>query len=104
LVAECGLLVTADTMALHAGLGTGVPTVALFGPTSAVEIEPSGPLLKIVSPKTCANYYARECDEQPCCMEEISASLVFDRIREQGWLDKLTGATDSDVTSPQPSP
>lgn len=102
LVAECGLLVTADTLALHVGLGTGVPTVALFGPTSAVEIEPSNPLLKIVSPKTCVNYYARECNEKPCCMEEISAQLVFEKIREKGWLEKTPG-TDSHMASSQRS-
>ncbi len=103
LVAECALLVTADTLALHAGLGTGVPTVALFGPTSAVEIEPSGPLLKIVSPKTCVNYYARECTERPCCMEEITASLVFDRIREQGWLENPSCTPVKNLLSERPS-
>ncbi len=104
LVSECALMVTSDTLALHAGLGTGVRTVALFGPTSAVEIEPSGPLLKIVSPKPCVSYYARECNEKPCCMEEITADMVFEQIRSLGWLGNLSGVTLTTRSSPLSSP
>jgi heptosyltransferase-2 len=99
LVGELGLLVTADTLALHVGIGLGVPTVGLFGPTSAVEIEASmivavhePPLLsgrrliKILSPKDCVHYYAHSCEEKPCCLETISPSLVFEEIRKAGWI------------------
>jgi ADP-heptose:LPS heptosyltransferase len=87
-VAECGLLVTSDTLALHIGLGAGVPTVALFGPTSAEEIEGVTKLLKIVSPRECAQYYRKECGERPCCMEEITPSLVYESLKGAGWLEK----------------
>jgi heptosyltransferase-2 len=89
LVAECGLLVTSDTMALHIGLGTGVPTVAMFGPTSAAEIEGFHSLLKVVSPKECTHFYQKVCDDKPCCMEEITPALVYERIKQAGWLDHL---------------
>lgn len=87
LIAECGLLVTSDTMALHIGLGLDIPTVALFGPTSAAEIEGTGALLKIVSPKFCASYYAKSCSETPCCMTEITPNLVYANLKESGWLE-----------------
>jgi ADP-heptose:LPS heptosyltransferase len=84
LVARCGLLVTADTLALHVGLGTEVPTVALFGPTSAAEIEGTGPLLKIVPPIVCECYYRQECSRETSCMAEISAENVLGAIRDSG--------------------
>lgn len=87
LVETCALLVTADTLALHIGLGHQVPTVALFGPTSAAEIEGGSSLLKITPPKECARFYARECAESPCCMETLMPAEVYRRIRSAGWIN-----------------
>ncbi|MCG3195908.1 MAG: hypothetical protein GHCLOJNM_00377 [bacterium] len=87
LVETCSLLVTSDTLALHVGLGTAVPTVGLFGPTSAAEIEGVTPLLKITSPKACVHFYARECAESPCCMETITPADVHEQVRSAGWID-----------------
>jgi ADP-heptose:LPS heptosyltransferase len=39
MVAQLDLLVAGDTMALHVGLASHVPTVALFGPTPAQEVD-----------------------------------------------------------------
>jgi len=87
-VAMCRLLVTSDTLALHVGLGTGVPTVVFFGPTSASEIEESGPLLKVVAPVDCVCCYLKECDKVPYCMDELTPSLMFQQIQESGFLNK----------------
>jgi ADP-heptose:LPS heptosyltransferase len=87
-VARCRLLVTADTLALHVGLATGVPTVALFGPTSATEIEATGPLLKLSPPVECECYYRMECSRQPSCMEELTPALVHEALTKAGWLQK----------------
>ncbi|KXK38685.1 MAG: hypothetical protein DIKNOCCD_00650 [bacterium] len=87
LVSRCGLVVTGDTLALHIALGCGIPTVALFGPTSAAEIEGTGPFIKINSPVSCRRYYSRTCDESPCCMETITARMVHEQIVSSGWLD-----------------
>lgn len=39
MVSRLNLLVAGDTMALHVGLASGVPTVALFGPTPQQEVD-----------------------------------------------------------------
>lgn len=90
LVARCGLLVTADTLALHVGLGVQVPTVALFGPTSATEIEGTGPLLKVTPPIECECYYRWECSRATSCMAEISPESVAKALTGEGWLKALS--------------
>lgn len=90
LVARCSLLVSGDTLAMHIALGCGVPTVALFGPTSSAEIEGTSPLLKIDTPEPCSCFYSRTCDENPCCMETITAEMVYRQIEQAGWLSGLS--------------
>ncbi|MCA9442650.1 MAG: glycosyltransferase family 9 protein, partial [Candidatus Omnitrophica bacterium] len=86
LLSRTRLIVTADTMALHIGLGLQVPTVALFGSTSAPEIEAAGPLEKVVSPVDCICCYLKECDKQPFCMDVLTPEMVAKRIEEANWL------------------
>jgi heptosyltransferase-2 len=90
MVARCGLLVTADTLALHVGLGANVPTVVLFGPTSATEIEGTGPLLKVTPPIECECYYRQECSRTTSCMAEISPETVANALAGEGWLEALS--------------
>ena len=90
-VARCRLLVTADTLALHVGLGTGVRTLALFGPTSAPEIEGSDLLLKIEAPVDCTCCYLRACDKEPFCMDELKPEMAYDALVRHGWIDRETG-------------
>ncbi|MCA9419077.1 MAG: hypothetical protein KC917_22575, partial [Candidatus Omnitrophica bacterium] len=63
-----------------------VPTVALFGSTSAPEIEAAGPLEKVVSPVDCICCYLKECDKQPFCMDVLTPEMVAKRIEEANWL------------------
>ncbi len=88
LLSRMRLIVTADTMALHVGLGLQVPTVALFGSTSAPEIESSGPLIKVISPVDCICCYLKECDKVPFCMDELTPDIVAKRIEEKAWLSE----------------
>ena len=90
LLSKTRLIVSADTMALHIGLGLQVPTVGLFGSTSAPEIEELGPLTKVVSPVDCICCYLKECDKQPFCMDVLTAKMVATRIREMKWLEQPT--------------
>src|SRR5512138_2487651 len=53
----CDVVVTGDTMALHVAAALGKKVVALFGPTSAAEIELYGKGRKIVSGAPCAGCY-----------------------------------------------
>lgn len=73
----CDLVVTGDTMALHIAAALGKKVVALFGPTSASEIELYGRGAKIVSDAPCAGCYRTACDVRPTCMERIAAADVF---------------------------
>lgn len=88
LVGRTRLLVTADTLAMHIGLGLQIPTAALFGSTSAPEIEESGPLLKIVAPVDCICCYLKECDKEPFCMDVLTPERVRMAVEEAGWLSE----------------
>lgn len=89
LVDLCDLLVTGDTMALHVALGLGKKVVALFGPTSAAEIDVYGRGIKITPRMDCVCCYLRECDKKPTCMERISVDTVLRGVKE------LLGRTDA---------
>lgn len=73
----CDIVLTSDTLALHAATGLKKKVIALFGPTSASEIETYGRVTKIVTPLECRCCYRKECDKKPSCMETISPETVF---------------------------
>jgi len=76
----CDVVLTGDTLALHAALGLGKRVVALFGPTSSAEIEMYGHGEKISTPLTCACCYLRHCDRKPFCMDEITPEIVAQAV------------------------
>jgi heptosyltransferase-2 len=80
----CSTVVTADTLALHAAAGLGKKVIALFGPTSAAEIETYGRVCKIVSPAACRCCYKRRCGIRPSCMEMITPGHVFEMLEQTG--------------------
>jgi len=82
LLSLCDILVTSDTMALHAALGLGKKVVALFGPTSPWEIELYGRGRRVIAPVDCQCCYLPTCRVRPNCMETISPEMVFEAIRE----------------------
>ncbi len=82
LVNLCDLLVTGDTMALHVAVALGKKVVALFGPTSAAEIDLYGKGIKISSDLPCVGCYRAGCDVRPTCMEKISVEEVFRAVQE----------------------
>nr|HPM25103.1 glycosyltransferase family 9 protein [Phycisphaerae bacterium] len=77
-------LVTGDTMAMHVAIAGDVPTVALFGPTAAQEIDLYGRGEKVVTGLSCAPCYFRRCDLSPNCMDEISVERVLRAV--QRWV------------------
>ena len=78
----CDLLVTGDTLALHAGLALRKKVIVLFGPTSPWEIELFGLGEKIVAPLDCICCYKNTCDFKPNCMETISADRVLKSMKK----------------------
>jgi ADP-heptose:LPS heptosyltransferase len=82
LVSLCDVMVTGDTLGLHVATAQGKGIIALFGPTSAPEIELYGRGEKIV-PKNldCLGCYLSDCDVTPACMERIHSQEVFSHVR-----------------------
>ncbi|MCI0588078.1 MAG: glycosyltransferase family 9 protein [Planctomycetes bacterium] len=81
-VGLCDCLVTGDTLALHLACALGIPSIALFGPTSAAEVDLRGKGEKIVSDSLdCLVCYKTRCDFDPHCMNTIPASRVEAAVR-----------------------
>lgn len=79
----CDVVVTGDTLAMHVALAVGTRTVALFGPTSAAEIEMYGLGEKVVPALTCLACYKSTCDFVPNCMDSIGVAAVVAALRRQ---------------------
>lgn len=80
LIRRCNAVVTGDTMALHAAIAGDVPTIALFGPTCAQEIELYGLGTKLRTQAQCSPCYRRSCSRSPNCMDEITLNAVLEAI------------------------
>jgi len=76
------LMVTSDSLALHAALGLKKKVVALFGPTSSAEVEMYGRGEKVVTPLACRCCYLTDCAVEPDCMESITPEMVFAAVRK----------------------
>ncbi len=83
LVDLCDVVLTADTMALHLAVALKKRVVALFGATSAAEIELYGRGQKIHKDWDCLPCYRPRCVRSPHCMEALSADDVFAALKEQ---------------------
>ncbi len=80
IVDACDIVVTGDTLALHIAVARDKPVVALFGPTSAAEIELFDTGDHVVPELDCLVCYKQDCDFQPNCMESISCDTVAGAI------------------------
>ena len=78
----CDLVITADTLALHIATALDKKIVALFGPTSANEIELYGKGIKLTPSFECKCYYKKNCSEEISCMESISPESVLKEIEK----------------------
>lgn len=82
LIDLCDLLVTGDTLAMHTATALGKKIIALFGPTSANEIETYGLITKIQSDLDCLVCYKMDCDFDPNCMNSIKPETIYQKILE----------------------
>ena len=82
-VERCSVLVTGDTLALHVATARQVPVVALFGPTSAAEIDLYGLGVKVQPDDlACLVCYLPDCDVKPHCQELITPERVVAAVDE----------------------
>ena len=72
-----------DSGPVHVSAALGVPTIAVFGPTSVEWTAPRGPRVRIVREDiSCAPCFKRECPfGSPRCLARISV----DRVLETAW-------------------
>jgi ADP-heptose:LPS heptosyltransferase len=82
IVAACSIVVAGDTLAMHLALALKRPTVVLFGPTSANEIDLYGLGAKVVPSMKCLACYKPTCDFVPNCMDLISVDMVHSAIKK----------------------
>jgi len=81
---QCRLMVTSDSLGLHAALALGKKVVALFGPTNHHEIWLYGQG-EVVAPKAaypCIPCLEPICRQSPSCMETIGVDEVVNQIRK----------------------
>ncbi|HTU91490.1 MAG TPA: glycosyltransferase family 9 protein [Gemmataceae bacterium] len=83
LTAQCAVVVTGDTLAMHVALATGRRVVVLFGPTSAAEIELYGLGEKVVPEMDCLVCYKPSCNYVSKCMDEIGVDMVAEAVKRQ---------------------
>jgi len=81
LINLCAILVTSDSLALHAGTALKKYVIALFGPTSSSEIDLFGRGEKIVPKIPCLCCYKNICKKKPNCMDSISVDNVLKFIK-----------------------
>jgi heptosyltransferase-2 len=77
LLERCAAVVTGDTLAMHLALALRRRVVAIFGSTSAPEVELYGRGAKIVPKVDCHPCYKRSCDLAFTCADSVTADAVF---------------------------
>jgi heptosyltransferase-2 len=82
LVDVCDIMITGDTMALHAATALKKKVVCLFGPTSYNEIEDYGRIKKVIPDLECLVCYKQDCDFVPNCMDKITTEMIISKIDE----------------------
>lgn len=76
------IMVTGDTMALHAATALKKKVICLFGPTSSNEIEDYSRIKKVNPNMDCLVCYKQDCDFVPNCMDLISTDMIYSIILE----------------------
>jgi ADP-heptose:LPS heptosyltransferase len=84
LVTLCDIFLTGDTLALHVATALKKKTIALFGPTSAAEIDDyDGQIIKVQADLDCLVCYKPRCDFNPNCMNSITPERLFSIIQKE---------------------
>lgn len=79
----CDVVVTGDTLALHASLALGKRVICLVGPTSAQELELYGQGVILQGDIDCLGCYLTRCDKDPHCMKLLDSETVFRAVQQQ---------------------
>ena len=83
LAAGSRVCVTNDSGAMHVAAATGVPVVALFGPTDERVTRPLGRGDVLTAPVFCRPCHLRDCPIDHRCMKRITVDTVFAAVSRQ---------------------
>jgi len=83
LLGMTGVVLTADSLALHAALALRRRVVAFFGPTCHQEVDLFDRGEKIVTDFACSPCYLKRCDVRPSCMQAMEPATVLAAVRRQ---------------------
>ena len=82
-IAQCDVLLTGDTLAMHIAWALNVPVLALFGPTSLAEIDLGPADRKLADDELeCLACYLKTCTVDPHCMDRLTPDLVYRNLNE----------------------
>jgi heptosyltransferase-2 len=88
-VASCEAVLTNDSGAMHMADALGIPTVAVFGPTSEDATGPTGPWSAVVRHSVdCSPCLLHECPVDHRCMREVASARVAEaliRVVTESW-------------------
>ncbi|MDR1792504.1 MAG: hypothetical protein LBR36_03560 [Bacteroidales bacterium] len=79
-IAQCGFVITGDTLAMHFALGLKIPTVAIFTCTSPVEIYDYNRMQKVISPHLWEAWYTMTY--YPLAVESITQEMVWNAVEK----------------------
>jgi ADP-heptose:LPS heptosyltransferase len=84
LLSVSDVVITGDTLALHAATALRKRVIAIFGPTSSAEIETYGRVQKVTSETmSCQCYYQPVCTQEVNCMNTIAPQRIFDLVQRE---------------------
>jgi ADP-heptose:LPS heptosyltransferase len=76
------IIITGDTLALHAAAAFHKTIIALVGPTSAYELDIYENGTIITGNSKCLCCYNKICDQPVSCMESLPVEKVYDQIKK----------------------
>ncbi len=78
------VVITGDTLALHAATALKKRVIAIFGPTSVSEIETYGRVRKVQSETVeCRCFYRPVCTQDVNCMNTIPAERIYNLLQDE---------------------
>lgn len=81
LVAGARLFISPDTAPLHIAAGLGVPTLGLFGPTSAARWAPVGDIHHALTGGLCpCSGHLEQCAQTMRCIDALDTPTIFSKL------------------------
>lgn len=80
IVDACDIVVSSDSLAMHIAIALRKRVVALFGSTSATEIDLYDRGEKVVTDFECSPCYLKQCDKNPTCMQAMTGHEVAEAV------------------------